>query len=114
MQKFPCKWLAASAMAVGVLGVAHAGMPDHALQQGSYANQILQKDALTGVTAKVRTLGCSNPQRYQPYVMQKPSGQAGLRTWQEQWVVDGCGKQYPVLLNLREEGARGASWTIAN
>jgi len=103
-----------AAMSLVLSGVALAAAPPGSVEKGSYANQVLARDALVGVTAKVRSEGCANPERYQPYVMQKPSGSVGARTWSEQWVVQGCGKDYPVTLNFREEGSKGASWRIAN
>jgi hypothetical protein len=109
----PTRFVVAAA-SLALSGVALAAAPAGSVEKGSYANQVLARDALIGVTAKVRSEGCSNPERYQPYVMQKPSGSVGSRTWSEQWVVQGCGKDYPVTLDFREEGAKGASWHIVS
>lgn len=114
MRKTSPTLLALAAATLAMSGAALAAAPAGSIEKGSYANQVLARDALIGVTAKVRSEGCSNPERYQPYVMQKPSGAAGSRSWSEQWVVQGCGKQYPVMLNFHEEGGKGASWRIVN
>ncbi|OWT60557.1 hypothetical protein [Candidimonas nitroreducens] len=106
--------LVVAAASLALSGMALAAAPAGSIEKGSYANQVLARDALIGVTAKVRSEGCSSPERYQPYVMKKPNGTAGSRTWSEQWVVQGCGKEYPITLNFREEGAKGASWRIVN
>jgi hypothetical protein len=107
----PTRFVAAAAF-LALSGAALAAAPAGSMEKGSYANQVLARDALIGVTAQVRSEGCGSPERYQPYVMQKPSGAAGSRTWTEQWVVQGCGKEYPITLSFREEGAKGASWRI--
>jgi hypothetical protein len=51
---------------------------------------------------KVVSLGCDKVEDVAPYVA-RPSQAA--RHWQEKWLVKGCGKQYPVDIDFKEDGA---------
>lgn len=84
------------------------------VQEGTLANQQLIQDAMVGVAGWVATKGCEVPERFVPVVLQPPKGEPGSRYWQERWTVEGCGKQYPVLIDFRETGVDSAMWTIAH
>ncbi|WP_319781464.1 hypothetical protein [Oceanisphaera sp. IT1-181] len=82
------------------------------IAKGSMANQQLISDASIGVAAKVATLGCSRPEAFDPWIMQNPVGQPGMRVWREKWIVSGCGTLYPVHIQFSEAGSGGANWVI--
>ncbi|AXE32573.1 hypothetical protein DK842_05185 [Chromobacterium phragmitis] len=89
-----------------------ASPPPDALQTGTLANQKLIRDAMMGVAAEMGTRGCAKPEGVQPYVLAQPQGEPGSRFWREAWVVTGCGKEYPVRIEFREDGQESAYWTI--
>jgi hypothetical protein len=60
----------------------------------------------------VAALGCNKVEDVAPYVVTPFSGAPKARQWQEKWVVKGCGKQYPVDIDFKEDSAGGAYWTI--
>jgi hypothetical protein len=60
----------------------------------------------------VGSLGCDKVEDVAPYVVTPFSGATGVRQWQEKWLVKGCGKQYPIDIDFKEDGAGGADWTI--
>jgi hypothetical protein len=57
-------------------------------------------------------LGCHKAEDVTQYVVTPFSGATGARQWQEKWLVTGCGKQYPIDIDFKEDGAGGADWTI--
>ena len=69
---------------------------------------------MQGVTGKVGALGCAKIEDVAPYVVTPFSGALRARQWQEKWLVKGCGKQYQVDIDFKEDGAGGAYWTIKN
>jgi hypothetical protein len=71
-------------------------------------------DTMQGVAGKVATLGCEKIDDVARYVVTPFSGAPRTRQWQEKWIVKGCGKQYPVDISFKEDGAGGADWTIKN
>ena len=83
-----------------------------AIQKGSLSNQKLISDAMLGVAVKVSQRGCKNPKTFDPYVSQLPKGEVGSRAWQEIWVVSGCDREYPVIIDFEEDGASAAIWII--
>lgn len=89
-----------------------SSLPEGAIQEGSLSNQQLIQDAMVGVAAKVATEGCSAPESFIPYVMAMPEGNIGARYWRELWVVEGCGKHYPININFSENGLDAAIWSI--
>jgi hypothetical protein len=96
-------------------GSAHdADLPAGTMKKGTLASQQLMHDAMQGVAGKVATLGCNKVEDVAPYVVTPYSGTPGARQWQEKWLVKGCGKQYPVDIDFKEDGAGGAYWTIKN
>ncbi|MNG98692.1 hypothetical protein D3C79_578420 [compost metagenome] len=100
----------------GWLLQAHAVTPESVppVQEGTLTNQKLTQDAMVGVAAWVATKGCQAPERFVPAVLQLPKGEPGSRYWQERWTVEGCGTQYPVVIDFRETGLESAMWTIAH
>ncbi|HEH9407561.1 MULTISPECIES: hypothetical protein [Aeromonas] len=92
---------------------AQADTPEP-VQEGTLANQQLIQDAMVGVAGWVATKGCEAPERFVPVVLQPPKGDPGSRYWQERWTVEGCGKQYPAIIDFRETGVDSAMWTIAH
>ena len=82
------------------------------LRKGSLANAKLINDAKIGVLSAVSGKGCSKLEKFDPYVVSMPKGEPGSRTWEERWVVIGCGSEYPVDLKFSEDGKGGAYWTV--
>ena len=69
-------------------------------------------DTMLGVAGRVGSLGCDKVGDVAEYVVAPFSGATGSRQWQEKWLVKGCGKQYTVDIDFKEDGAGGAYWTI--
>ncbi|GGC92736.1 hypothetical protein [Vreelandella lutescens] len=92
--------------------VAAQSLPSGALQEGTLSNQQLIQDAMLGVAAKVATLGCQQPESFQPYVLAMPQGSEGSRYWRELWVVQGCNSEFPVEIRFSEAGLGAANYTI--
>jgi hypothetical protein len=86
--------------------------PAGAIQAGSFANPKLQQQVAPALITEMATRGCQKPEGYHPFVMKMPSGAQGARTWEEQWIVDGCGKTYPVTIDFSEDGTNAASFQI--
>jgi hypothetical protein len=95
-----------------IIAAQENALPSGAIQAGSLANQKLQYDAQPGVVGKTSQLGCDKPEEYQAYVAKMPTGNPGSRTWEEIWVVKGCGKKFPIRLIFKEDGMNAASWYI--
>jgi hypothetical protein len=87
-------------------------LPAGTIKKGTLTSPQLMKDTMLGVAGKVGTLGCHKVEDVTPYVVTPFSGPTGKRQWQEKWMVKGCGKQYPVDIDFKEDGAGGADWTI--
>jgi hypothetical protein len=89
-------------------------LPAGTIKKGTLTSPQLMHDTMQGVTGKVATLGCDKVEDVTPYVVTPFSGTPRSRQWQEKWLVKGCGKQYPVDIDFKEDGAGGAYWTIKN
>jgi hypothetical protein len=89
-------------------------MPAGTIKKGTLTSPQLMHDTMQGVTGKVATLGCDKVEDVASYVVTPFSGAPRARQWQEKWLVQGCGKQYPVIIDFKEDGAGGAYWTIKN
>jgi hypothetical protein len=89
-------------------------LPAGTIKKGTLTSPQLMHDTMQGVTGKVATLGCDKVEDVAPYVVTPFSGTPRSRQWQEKWLVKGCGKQYPVDIDFKEDGAGGAYWTIKN
>lgn len=95
-------------------GPGHQDLPPGAVQVGSLANPKLIKDATVGVFQKLMSKGHDMKGEHQimPYVMSKPSGPKGSRSWTEQWYVKVGNDWFPVTIDFKESGARNADWSI--
>ena len=93
---------------------AEEKLPLGTIKKGSLSNQKLISDTKVGVAAKVATLGCNNLNDFEPYVVANPKGKPGAQFWKERWIVNGCGKKFPVNIRFSEDGLGGAFWTIEN
>ena len=89
-------------------------LPAGTIKKGTLTSPQLMHDTMQGVTGKVATLGCDKVEDVAPYVVTPFSGSPHARQWQEKWLVKGCGKQYPVDIDFKEDGAGGAYWAIKN
>jgi hypothetical protein len=89
-------------------------LPSGTIKKGTLTSPQLMHDTMQGVTGKVAALGCNKVEDVAPYVVTPFSGAPRARQWQEKWLVKGCGKQYPVNIDFKEDGAGGAYWTIKN
>ena len=89
-------------------------LPAGTIKKGTLTSPQLMHDTMLGVAGKVGSLGCHKVEDVTPYVVTPFSGPTGARQWQEKWLVNGCGKQYPVDIGFKEDGAGGADWTIKN
>ena len=87
-------------------------LPKGTIKKGTLANDKLVADAKMGVAAKVGVMGCTKPERSEPYVVAMPTGAPGQREWKELWIVSGCNSKYPVHIDFRESGSGAADWTI--
>ena len=87
-------------------------LPEGTIRQGTLANAKLIADAKLGVAAKVGVMGCTKPERLEPYVVAMPTGVPGQRQWKELWVVSGCNSKFQVHIDFRESGPDAADWTI--
>ena len=90
------------------------GLPPGTIKKGTLTSPQLMHDTMQGVTGKVATLGCDKVEDVASYVVTPFSGAPRARQWQEKWLVKGCGKQYSVDIDFKEDGAGGAYWTIKN
>jgi hypothetical protein len=87
-------------------------LPSGTIKKGTLTSPQLRKDTMLGVAGKMGSLGCDKIEDVAAYVVTPFSGAAGVRQWQEKWLVKGCGKQYPIDIDFKEDGAGGADWTI--
>jgi hypothetical protein len=86
--------------------------PPGTIKKGTLTSPQLMHDTMLGVAGRVGQLGCDKVEDVVQYVVTPFSGATGARQWQEKWLVKGCGKQYPVDIDFKEDGAGGAYWTI--
>ncbi len=94
------------------LPAADTDLPVGTIKKGTLTSPRLMNDTMLGVVGKVSTLGCHKVEDVARYVVTPFSGATGSRQWQEKWLVKGCGKQYPVDIDFKEDGAGGAYWSI--
>jgi hypothetical protein len=87
-------------------------LPAGTIKKGTLTSAQLRQDTMLGVAGKMGTMGCHKVEDVTPYVVTPFSGAAGARRWQEKWLVKGCGKQYPIDIDFKEDPAGGADWTI--
>jgi hypothetical protein len=91
---------------------ANTDLPAGTIKKGTLTSPQLRSDTMLGVAGQVGALGCHKVEDVAEYVVTPFSGATGSRQWQEKWLVRGCGKQYPVDIDFKEDGAGGAYWTI--
>ena len=96
------------------LPAPNTDLPAGTIKKGSLTTTQLMHDTMQGVTGKVAMLGCDKIGDVEPYVVTPFSGAPRARQWQEKWLVKGCGKQYAIDIEFKEDGAGGAYWTIKN
>ena len=89
-------------------------LPAGTIKKGTLTSPLLMHDTTVGVAGRVAALGCDKVEDIARYVVTPFSGAPRARQWQEKWIVKGCGKQYPVDIDFKEDGAGGAYWTIKN
>jgi hypothetical protein len=94
------------------LPAPNTDLPAGTMQKGTLTSARLRQDTMLGVAGKMGTLGCHNVEDVTPYIVTPFSGATGVRQWQEKWLVKGCGKQYSIDIDFKEDGAGGADWTI--
>jgi hypothetical protein len=94
------------------LPAQNTDLPAGTIKKGTLTTPQLMRDTMQGVGGKVAALGCGKVEDVAPYVVTPFSGAPGARQWQEKWLVKGCGKQYPVDIDFKEDGAGGAYWTM--
>ena len=87
-------------------------LPAGTIKKGTLTSPQLMHDTMLGVAGRVGQMGCDKVEDVTQYVVTPFSGATGARQWQEKWLVKGCGKQYPVDIDFKEDGAGGAYWTI--
>jgi hypothetical protein len=92
----------------------NADLPAGTIKKGTLTSPQLMRDTMQGVVGKVGTLGCGKIEDVTRYVVTPFSGAPRSRQWREKWMVKGCGKQYPVDIDFKEDGAGGADWAIRN
>ncbi len=94
------------------LAAPSTDLPPGTIKKGTLTSSRLMHDTMVGVAGKMGALGCSKPEDVTPYIVTPFSGATGTRQWQEKWLVKGCGKEYPIDISFKEDGAGGADWTI--
>jgi hypothetical protein len=94
------------------LPAPNTDLPAGTIKKGTLTSPQLRQDTMLGVAGEVGSLGCHKVEDVAPYVVSPFSGATGARHWQEKWLVKGCGKQYPVDIDFKEDGGGGAYWTI--
>ena len=87
-------------------------LPPGTIKKGTLTSPQLMHDTMLGVAGKMGSLGCNQVGDVTPYIVTPFSGAPRSRQWQEKWLVKGCGKQYPIDIDFKEDGAGGADWTI--
>jgi hypothetical protein len=96
------------------LAAQNTDLPAGTIKKGTLTSPLLMRDTMQGVASKVAALGCDKVEDVARYVVTPFSGAPRARQWREKWLVKGCGKQYPVDIDFKEDGAGGAYWTIKN
>jgi hypothetical protein len=96
------------------LPASNPDLPAGTIKKGTLTSQLLMHDTMQGIAGKMGQLGCHKIDDVTQYVVTPFSGATGVRQWQERWLVKGCGKQYPIDIDFKEDGAGGAYWTIKN
>ena len=91
---------------------SNTDLPAGTIKKGTLTSPLLMHDTMLGVAGQMGALGCSKVEDVTPYVVTPFAGAAGRRQWQEKWLVKGCGKEYPIDIDFKEDGAGGADWTI--
>jgi hypothetical protein len=94
------------------LPAPNTDLPAGTIKKGTLTSPQLMQDTMLGVAGRMGSLGCHKVEDVARYVVTPFSGATGARQWQEKWLVKGCGKQYPVDIDFKEDGAGGAYWTI--
>ena len=94
------------------LPAPNTDLPAGTIKKGTLTTPQLRQDTMMGVAGWMGGVGCNKVEDVAPYVVTPFSGATGTRQWQEKWLVKGCGKQYPVDIDFKEDGAGGAYWTI--
>jgi hypothetical protein len=94
------------------LPAPNTDLPAGTIKKGTLTTPQLRHDTMTGVAGWMGGMGCNKVEDVAPYVVTPFSGATGARQWQEKWLVKGCGKQYPVDIDFKEDGTGGAYWTI--
>jgi hypothetical protein len=94
------------------LPTPNTDLPAGTIKKGTLTSPQLKQDTMLGVAGKMGALGCHKTDDVAPYVVTPFSGAPGARQWQERWLVTGCGKQFPIDIDFKEDGAGGAYWTI--
>jgi hypothetical protein len=89
-------------------------LPAGTIKKGTLTTPQLMHDTMLGVAGKMGMLGCNQVGEVTPYIVTPFSGPPRARQWEEKWLVKGCGKQYPINIGFKEDGAGGADWTIKN
>ncbi|MFA5985858.1 MAG: RDD family protein [Parcubacteria group bacterium] len=80
---------------------------------GTYADAILTQDTMQGVVAKLSILGCDQYESYEPHILTDVAYTGNdVRSWEERWVVSGCGSEYPIDITFTETRGEGTVWTI--
>jgi hypothetical protein len=109
-------WLLITSLASHISTPTHTAvskLPPGVIQKGSLANEILIRDTMIGVAAKLAQFGCHNPENIKEfYVVARPTGPDGAMIWKEKWIVTGCGKEYPVNITFNQTGHHSASYTV--
>jgi hypothetical protein len=81
----------------------------------SYADEQLARDALSGVVAKMTTLGCAEYESHTSQIivdMFYDPENTNKRMWTERWTASGCGKKFPIDIKFTETREAGTVWTI--
>jgi hypothetical protein len=94
------------------LPAPNTDLPAGTIKKGTLTTPLLMHDTMLGVAGRMGSLGCNKVEDVTPYVVTPFSGAPRARQWQEKWLVKGCGKQYPIDIDFKEDGAGGADWTI--
>ena len=94
------------------LAASNTDLPAGTIKKGTLTSPLLMQDTMRAVGARVALLGCTKVEDVAQYVVTPFAGANLSRQWQEKWLAKGCGKEYPINLDFKEDGVGGAYWTI--
>ncbi len=79
----------------------------------TYASPTLRADVYNMVSLVTSAKGCSSIDKVDTYILEAPTGEAGLEQTKEIWIVHGCQTTYPYEITLRGDGQGGSYFIVS-